>query len=132
MRVVSVRLEHVCDVRWLNGEGPLRALDEHAARLEAAVDSREGAARLERILDSPPFATQPGSVTLAAFESTLTDHGLPTERELKSGTTEASVYAEAGIETVVFGPRRRAATSIAPTSARQSPTSRRRSRSTPT
>jgi acetylornithine deacetylase/succinyl-diaminopimelate desuccinylase-like protein len=104
VRVVSGRLEHVCDVRRLNGEGPLRALDEHAARLEAAVDSWEGAARLERILDSPPFATQPGSVTLAALESTLTDRGLPTEHELKSGTTEASVYAEASIDTVVFGP----------------------------
>jgi len=104
VRVVSGRLEHVCDVRRVNGEGPLRALDKHAAGLEAAVASWGGAARLERVLDSPPFEAPPGSVTLAALRSTLTDQGLPTEHELKSGTTEASVYADSGIDTVVFGP----------------------------
>ena len=29
---------------------------------------------------------------------------MPTEREWKSGTTEASVYSALGIDTVVFGP----------------------------
>jgi acetylornithine deacetylase/succinyl-diaminopimelate desuccinylase-like protein len=55
-------------------------------------------------LDSPPFHATPRSSLVAAVEAALSARGMTTEPELKSGTTEASVYASAGIDTVVFGP----------------------------
>ncbi len=97
-------LAHVCDVRRLGGEGPLRAIEEHVARLEATLDSWDGEARLERALDSPPFEAPKGSAVVTALESVLVERGMTTDPELKSGTTEASVYASAGVDTVVFGP----------------------------
>ena len=61
-------------------------------------------ASVETELDSPPFAALPESQVAAALSAALTARGLPVVPELKSGTTEASVYAAAGIDTVVFGP----------------------------
>ena len=104
VRLEEGRLSHVCDVRRLSGEGPSRALDQHIARLEAALAAWGGEASLERALDSAPFAAPRGSAVVTALESVLAEHGLPAEPELKSGTTEASVYAGAGLDTVVFGP----------------------------
>jgi acetylornithine deacetylase/succinyl-diaminopimelate desuccinylase-like protein len=104
VRLEEGRLSHVCDVRRLSGEGPLRALDEHLARLEAVLAAWGGEASLERVLDSAPFAATPGSAVVTALESVLVERRMTTDPELKSGTTEASVYASAGVDTVVFGP----------------------------
>ena len=59
---------------------------------------------VERRLDAPPFAAAEGSRARRALEQALAGHGLPLDPEQKSGTTEAPVYAGAGMDTVVFGP----------------------------
>ena len=73
---------HVVDVRRLPGEAPQLALDAHLERLGDLAAAGLCQLDVECRLDTP----------------------LPREPELKSGTTEASVYSEAGIDTVIFGP----------------------------
>ncbi len=104
VRLADGALSHVVDVRRLPGDAPSAAIEDHLARLHEAVDSCECEAGLEKTLDSPPFHATPRSSLVAAVEAALSARGMTTEPELKSGTTEASVYASAGIDTVVFGP----------------------------
>lgn len=94
---------HVCDVRLLPGDGPKAALERHLDALRA-IQPRGVDMSVTTRLDAPPFAARRDSTTLAALESVLNDRGLSTTPELKSGTTEATVYAQAGLDTVVFGP----------------------------
>jgi acetylornithine deacetylase/succinyl-diaminopimelate desuccinylase-like protein len=94
---------YVADVRLLPGEAPRRALDAYLRRLrhertdgvELSVGTR---------LAAPPFVARPDSLAARALEGALAERSLATSAELKSGTTEATVYAQAGIDTVVFGP----------------------------
>jgi len=58
----------------------------------------------ERVLDSVPFVAKTDSELLAALETVLREKSLPVEREIKSGTTEAAVYSEAGMDAIIFGP----------------------------
>jgi succinyl-diaminopimelate desuccinylase len=95
---------HIADVRLLPGEAPVRALRAHLDRLAALARGGRCELQVERHLNDPPFATRPGSAARGALEAALTAHGLPLDPELKSGTTEATVYAGAGIDTVIFGP----------------------------
>ena len=58
--------------------------------------------------------------------------GLTLESEMKSGTTEAPVYQEAGMDTIVFGPGQAAGNIHSPTSTCPSRTSTDAWRSTET
>ena len=104
LRLEEGSLIHVIDVRRLPGSGPLEAIEDHIGRLHQAMAGSDCDASVETELDSPPFAALPESQVAAALSAALTARGLPVAPELKSGTTEASVYAAAGIDTVVFGP----------------------------
>ncbi len=97
------RFVYVCDVRLLPGDDPQTALDSYLRDL-AGLDVEGVALTLETRFAAPPFAARHDSVVLAALRDTLADLGLPATDEIKSGTTEATVYAQAGIDTVVFGP----------------------------
>jgi acetylornithine deacetylase/succinyl-diaminopimelate desuccinylase-like protein len=95
---------HVSDIRRLPGEAPERALAAHLDRLARVADARSCEIDVEPRLDAPPFATAEGSEARRALEQALAGRGLPLDPEHKSGTTEAPVYAEAGMDTIVFGP----------------------------
>lgn len=95
---------HVADVRRLPGEAPERALAAHLDRLAHLADERLCEIDVEPRLDAPPFATAEGSEARRALEQALAGRGLPLDPEHKSGTTEAPVYAQAGMDTIVFGP----------------------------
>lgn len=99
----AAAFHHVCDVRLLPGEAPRAALERHLTALRA-VAARGVEITVTAPFDAPPFATRPDSVTLAALEAALAAGGCSTAPELKSGTTEATVYAQGGVDTVVFGP----------------------------
>jgi acetylornithine deacetylase/succinyl-diaminopimelate desuccinylase-like protein len=92
------RLTHIVDVRWVPGEEPRLLLDLHVAALRAA------GLQTDTLLESGPFKAAEGSQTLAALEAELGARGLPVAPEFKSGTTEAPIYQQAGMDTVVFGP----------------------------
>ena len=104
VRLGDGSLSHVVDVRRLPGEVPEEAIAAHVERLRAAAAVCRCEARVATALDSPPFRAAAASRTLAALERTLSAHGMSTQPELKSGTTEASVYAALGIDAIVFGP----------------------------
>jgi succinyl-diaminopimelate desuccinylase len=95
---------HVADVRRAPGHGPRTAVEAHSEALRRLADGGRGRLDVEQALDSPPFATAEGSRLLSALDAVLSERELGTERELKSGTTEAPVYAQAGADVVVFGP----------------------------
>jgi acetylornithine deacetylase/succinyl-diaminopimelate desuccinylase-like protein len=95
---------HIADVRRAPGHGPETAVEEHLEALRRLRDNGRGRLDVEQVLDSAPFATAEGSRLLSALDAVLGDKGLSTERELKSGTTEAPVYAQARADVVVFGP----------------------------
>jgi acetylornithine deacetylase/succinyl-diaminopimelate desuccinylase-like protein len=97
-------LSHVVDVRRLPGQAPEEAIAAHVERLSAAAAVCGCVAHVATALDSPPFQAAATSRTLAALERALQARGMNTLPELKSGTTEASVYAALGIDTIVFGP----------------------------
>ena len=98
VRMLPQRLTHIVDIRRVPGEEPRLLLDAHVAALRAA------GLQTDTLLESGPFKAAEGSQTLAALEAELGARGLPIEPELKSGTTEAPVYQQAGMDTVVFGP----------------------------
>ena len=104
VRLGGGSLSHVIDVRRLSGQGPEEAIAAHLERLRMAVAACGCEAHVATALDSPPFHAAAASRTLAALAHVLRARGLNTLPELKSGTTEASVYAALGIDTVVFGP----------------------------
>lgn len=97
-------LSHLIDVRRLPGQAPEEAIAAHVERLRAAAAACGCEAHVATALDSPPFHAAAASRALAALERALQAHGMSTQPEMKSGTTEASVYAALGIDTVVFGP----------------------------
>lgn len=101
------RASYVADIRRTPGDDDAAALEEHLGRLRdvaarAAADGLHVDLRVE--LDSPPFAARPESLLLRTLAAELAAHGWGREPEVKSGTTEASVYQAAGMDTVVFGP----------------------------
>jgi acetylornithine deacetylase/succinyl-diaminopimelate desuccinylase-like protein len=97
-------LRHVVDVRRLFGEQPESAIAAHLERLRAAVRSSTCEAEVTQWLDSPPFQGDDASRVAVTLRRILRARGMPVEPERKSGTTEASVYATLGIDTLVFGP----------------------------
>ncbi len=103
LRLAADHLEYACDTRTLPGDAPREALEDYLQDLPAlrvpSVDLR-----VDTRFAAPPFAARSGSAVLRALRETIADVGLPPTDEIKSGTTEATVYAQAGIDTVVFGP----------------------------
>jgi acetylornithine deacetylase/succinyl-diaminopimelate desuccinylase-like protein len=97
------RLEYAVDVRSVPVAAADTTLDEYERLLD---ESRPpgGSLQVRRRLEAAPFLAAEGSTTLDALTHALRSLGLPTDPELKSGTTEAPVYQEAGMDTVVFGP----------------------------
>ena len=104
VRLRDASLSHVVDIRRLPGQAPEEDIAAHVERLHAAAAACGCDAHVTTALDSPPFRAAAASRALAALEHTLRAHGMSTLPELKSGTTEASVYAALGIDTIVFGP----------------------------
>lgn len=103
LRLDADSCEYVCDVRLLPGDEPQAAFDDYVRRLRGL--QLEGVTlTLETRFATPPFAARHGSVVLDALRDTLAHLGLPPTDEIKSGTTEAPVYAQAGSDAVVFGP----------------------------
>lgn len=97
-------LRLVSDVRSLPGDGPAQALAAHLARIDQISAAAPCAVRRKLHLQAAPFRARADSPLVAALEAALQEHQLPLTRECKSGTTEATVYSDAGIDTVVFGP----------------------------
>jgi acetylornithine deacetylase/succinyl-diaminopimelate desuccinylase-like protein len=97
-------LSHVVDIRRLAGEGPEAAITAHLERLRAAARASGCRMDVASRAESPPLQSVAGSRVAAALDRALRDHGMSTEPERKSGTTEASVYSALGIDTIVFGP----------------------------
>ena len=90
-------------MRLLPGDAPQNALEDYLRQLNGIrVHGAELVVRTR--FAAPPFAARPDSTVLRALRQSLADLGLPATDEVKSGTTEATVYAQAGIDTVVFGP----------------------------
>lgn len=104
VRLADGILSHVVDVRRLPGDRPLEAVGDHLTRLHQTLGACDCETELEQRLDSPPFRAASDSPLVTALEAALSARSMTTEPELKSGTTEASVYADAGIDTAVFGP----------------------------
>jgi len=104
VRLGDGSLSHVIDVRRLPGQAPEEAIAAHLARVRDAAAACGCAAHVVTALDSPPFHAREASRTQAALERALQAHRMSTLPELKSGTTEASVYSALGVDTVVFGP----------------------------
>ncbi|MFH0915300.1 MAG: M20/M25/M40 family metallo-hydrolase [bacterium] len=109
VRAGQARLSYVVDVRRLPGQAPAEVLEAHEAALRALERPSPPhwevlRLRTERVLDSAPFRADEDSHVLAALMIELGVRGLSLEPELKSGTTEAPVYQEAGMDTVIFGP----------------------------
>jgi len=101
------RFHYVADIRRTPGAEAAAVLEDHVDRLRAlaagaAADGLNADVRSE--LDSPPFATGDDSLLLGALAEELASRGWERRPELKSGTTEASVYQAAGMDTVIFGP----------------------------
>jgi acetylornithine deacetylase/succinyl-diaminopimelate desuccinylase-like protein len=101
VRLRDGRLSHTVDVRRVPGPGPSAALDAH---LEGLRGLGEDGLAVDCALDAAPFAAAAGSTIVAELEGVLAARAMPTSPELKSGTTEATVYAQAGMDVVVFGP----------------------------
>lgn len=104
VRLGDGALSHVIDVRRLPGQAPEEAIAAHVKRLHAAAAACGCEAHVTTALDSPPFHAATASRTLAALERALQARGMSAAPEMKSGTTEASVYAALGVDTIVFGP----------------------------
>jgi acetylornithine deacetylase/succinyl-diaminopimelate desuccinylase-like protein len=124
LKLAPGRLEYVVDVRsvpvgstspgpvpagsTLPGRVPLRrpeaVVDEYERRLDECRKGSGCTVAVRRLLEAAPFLAADDSVTLAALTETLRSLDLPTDTELKSGTTEAPVYQTAGMDVVVFGP----------------------------
>ncbi len=109
LRLAPGRLEYVIDVRSVPAGSASAGrrgavLDEYEQRLREGCVTSACTVEVRRLLESPPFLAEDDSATLAALTTTLRSLGLPSDSELKSGTTEASVYQGAGTDVVVFGP----------------------------
>ena len=109
VRLSGGHLSYAVDVRCVPGDAPATILDQHEAALRAmegvGAPHAEGIRmHSERVLDSVPFVAKTDSELLAALETVLREKSLPVEREIKSGTTEAAVYSEAGMDAIIFGP----------------------------
>jgi acetylornithine deacetylase/succinyl-diaminopimelate desuccinylase-like protein len=104
VRVGPGRLEYVVDVRSAPAGRPGPTLGEYERRLNESSAGGLCSIEVRRQLEAAPFLAGEHSPTLAALVGTLRSLGLPTDAELKSGTTEAPVYQQAGIDAVVFGP----------------------------
>jgi succinyl-diaminopimelate desuccinylase len=103
LRLGADRLGYACDLRLLPGDAPRAALDAYLDQLRGL--RIEGAElTVSTRFDAPAFAARSDSTLVPALKQTLAEHSLPLSDEAKSGTTEATVYAQAGIDTVVFGP----------------------------
>ncbi len=108
-RLTGGHLSYAVDVRRVPGDVPAAILDQHEAALRTlercgAPHSEGIRIHSERVLDSAPFVAKGDSGLLAALDTVLREQGLPVEREIKSGTTEAAVYSEAGMDAIIFGP----------------------------
>ncbi|MBM3146435.1 MAG: M20/M25/M40 family metallo-hydrolase [Actinobacteria bacterium] len=98
-------LSYTVDVRSMPGDAAAERLATHLGRIERlAEQTTECRLRIERVHDDPPFRALPGSPLLSSLHHVLRDHRLPVHPELKSGTTEAAQYRDAGLDALVFGP----------------------------
>lgn len=100
-------LSYAVDVRSIPTEVAAEALRAHMERLRQPIARTPGSdleLRIERAFDDPPFAATPGSPLRRRLRRVLRERGLPLDTEFKSGTTEATVYSRAGMDTLVFGP----------------------------
>lgn len=107
LSLAGARLHYVADVRRTPGDRDAAAVEEHVAHLAALAERAVSdglSATVRTELDSPPFATGEGSLLLRSLADELASRGWQRDAELKSGTTEASVYQAAGMDTVIFGP----------------------------
>ncbi|GEM_PF-635981 len=98
-------LSYTIDVRSVPGDAAAERLATHLKRIDQlAEQTADCELRIERVQDDPPFAAMPGSPLLHSLHGVLRDHRLPVDPELKSGTTEAAQYRDAGLDVLVFGP----------------------------
>jgi succinyl-diaminopimelate desuccinylase len=104
MRLSAGSMIHTADVRRVAGEAPRAALEAHLERLGQLQADRRWSLGVDCKLEAAPFAVAEDSRLLSELRTTLAERHLPTTPELKSGTTEATVYAQAGMDVVVFGP----------------------------
>jgi acetylornithine deacetylase/succinyl-diaminopimelate desuccinylase-like protein len=109
LRLAPGRVDYVVDVRRVpigsaSAGRPGAVLDDYERRLGEGCTESGCTDDVRRLLESPPFLAAADSTALSALAETLRSLGLPTEPELKSGTTEASVYRGAGMDVVAFGP----------------------------
>jgi hypothetical protein len=105
----QAHLSYVVDVRRVPGEVPEETIDTYEAKMRALENTGPVAAggvrlRIDRTLESTPFQAFEDSSVLTALMIELGRRELPLETEIKSGTTEAPVYQEAGMDAIVFGP----------------------------
>lgn len=98
-------LSYTIDVRCVPGDAAAEQLATHLERIERLAErTPDCELQIERVQDDAPFAAMPGSPLLHSLHDVLRDSGLPVDPELKSGTTEAAQYRDAGLDVLVFGP----------------------------
>lgn len=103
----SQQFEYIMDIRRVPNPQAQQLITEF---LEDPVKQRtdETPVSLQRELPSEPFDNSRNSPLLASLQEALRDFGHPETPAVKSGTTEAAIYQEAGMDVVVFGPGRAA------------------------
>jgi acetylornithine deacetylase/succinyl-diaminopimelate desuccinylase-like protein len=91
------------DARLLPEHDPQRLMSAFAEQARAHVP---GSLRLELevLRDNPGMRAQPDSPLLTALADVLRAEGLPGEPRAKPTSTEAGVFARAGVHAAVFGP----------------------------
>lgn len=105
VRLTAGALHYVVDARRLPDELSAQALDDYAVALQRlATVHPDLSVTTERVLDAPPHTPRPGSPLLQIVDAVLQSRGRNPDRAFKSGTTEAPVYQEAGMDALVLGP----------------------------
>jgi len=84
----------------------LEEISEHVGCLDDRLAARHPALsiRVNNVRYNPPMRDARGGVLYAAALDTLAEMGLPAEGRTKSTCTEAAIYGQVGIDTIVFGP----------------------------
>lgn len=107
VRLEADELLYVADIRLVPSRRAEAAVRRCVDQVRVLLNTIPGIeATVEKALEDPPFATRSDSTLLPTLTGAIAHLGLdPTPRH-KSGTTEASVYAAAGMDSVIFGPGR--------------------------